>query len=237
VTLFLVALTTETLAQDPGAAVPGTGIDKPPPTSERGPPPPAVLTAREEPAVVVREVPIQQEVQRTKVDAGDAQFVVQYGVQFLPGKPGQQAMARFRGPKDWWIGGELRLTPGSDLAWVGRASAGIDVLGKSRWDVDLGLSLGTAGQWAYETDVALLYASPVFGTEVGLGYDGKRWLAKYRWLGAVGAGPITAPLTEQEFTVGYRLLPIVQLYGQYLTLAPGELDTQRAVGLGARLMF
>lgn len=169
---------------------------------------------------------------------GGTEFALQYGLHFLPYEEvGQQGALRVRGPKDAFLGAEIRLTPSSDHAWVGRVAAGFDVLGKSKFDLDLGLSLGAAGEWDRTKPQAVLYAAPVVGTEVGVGYDGKRLLAKYRWLNAIGAGPLDEVLTENELTIGYRLLPVFQLYGQFLALAPGELDTQYGVGLGVRAVF
>lgn len=182
-----------------------------------------------------REAP--REAVITEEDDGHARMSLQYGVQFLRDAPGQQGLLRFRGKKDGWFGAEVRVTPGSDFAWVGRASAGFDVLGKSPWDIDLGLSLGAAGEWSYTSEVASLYATPMIGTEVGLGYEGKKLLAKYRWLAGLGGGPIDELLTEQELTVGFRLFPGLQVYGQYLVLSPGELPNESGVGLGARLVF
>lgn len=160
---------------------------------------------------------------------------LQYGLQFLPDRPGHQLSARLIGDRDAWIGGELRYTPGSDLAGTGRLSAGLDVLGRSSWDLDVGLFLGAAGEWDRDRERAVLYAAPIAGTEIAFGIHGERLFAKYRWLGGWGGGPIDELLTENELTVGFAVTRELELFGQYLVLSPGELDNQAGVGLGLRL--
>jgi hypothetical protein len=167
----------------------------------------------------------------------DQRLDVQYGMQFLPRMPGHQLGARFTGDRDTYLSGELRYTPVSDLLWTARLGAGVDVFGRSDWNLNLGLFLGSAGEWDRRTESARLYAAPIAGTELGLGYDGDRLFGGYRWLGGIGGGPVDELLTENELTLGYKVFPAVHVYGQYLVLSPGELDNQAGIGLGGRVSF
>lgn len=162
-------------------------------------------------------------------------LVAQYGLQFLPTTPGHQASLRLVGEHDGYVGGELRYTPGSDFVGVGRAGAGFDLAGGGPFDFTLGLWVGGAGQWERSAEAARLWGSPILGTEVGLGLEGHRLFAKYRWLGGIGGGPMDELLTENELTFGYKVTKAVHLTGQYLVLSPGHLDNQSGVGLGLRV--
>lgn len=163
-------------------------------------------------------------------------LALQYGMHFLPEVPGHHLSARLSGEQDAYLSGELRYTPGSDVLGVGRLGAGFDVLGRGDWDLTLGLFLGGAGEWdRSRPEVATLYAAPIVGTEVAFGIDGRHLFGKYRWLAGIGGGPVDELLTENELTLGYKITPGVHVFGQYLLLAPGELDNQSGVGLGVRV--
>ncbi len=169
-------------------------------------------------------------------DAGTGQRLVgQYGLQFLPDAPGHQVSLRLVGERDAYVGGELRYTPGSDFVGVGRLGAGFDVAGGGGFDLTLGLFVGGAGEWERDLDAARLWGSPVLGTEIGLGLEGHRLFAKYRWLGGVGGGPLDELLTENELVFGYKVTPGVHLMGQYVVLDPGDEDPRSGVGLGLRV--
>ncbi|MCA9495144.1 MAG: hypothetical protein KC621_34690 [Myxococcales bacterium] len=168
------------------------------------------------------------------VDRGD-HLLFQYGLQFLPEVPGHQLSARLIGEKDAYLGAELRYTPGSDFAGVGRLSAGFDVLGRGNWDLTLGLFLGSAGEWERSNADAVLMAAPVAGTEIGFGIETGRLFGKYRWLAGIGGGPVDDLLTENELTLGFKVTDDLHVFGQYLVLSPGELDNQSGLGIGARL--
>ncbi len=170
-------------------------------------------------------------------DRGEDTLMFQYGMHFLPDAPAHHLSARTMGPKDAYIGGELRYLPAADVLWSGRVGAGVDVFGKSNWDLTLGLFLGTAGIWDREIDRAVLYATPIGGTEIGLGVEGDRLFGRYRWLMGWGAGEVSEVLTENELTVGYKVTNALHLYGQWLRLNPGESEKESGVGLGARLAF
>lgn len=162
---------------------------------------------------------------------------LQYGMQFLPNLPGHNLQGRLVGGKDAYIGGELRYVPSSNVVFTARAGAGLDLLGASDWDLTLGLFIGAAGEWDRTIDRAVLYAAPIAGGELGIGYEGDRLFAKYRLLGGFGGGPVDDLLTENEFTLGYKIIPAFHLYGQYLILSPGKLDNEAGVGLGGRVVF
>ncbi|MEQ1504061.1 MAG: hypothetical protein ABMB14_17595 [Myxococcota bacterium] len=162
---------------------------------------------------------------------------VGYGMQFLQEMPGHDLKASFTGEKDAYLSGELRYMPASDLLWVGRIGAGFDVFGQSDWDLTVGLFLGSAGEWDRERDRAVLYSAPIGGTEIGVGYDGERLFGGYRWLAGLGGGPVDSLVTENELTFGYKVLPELHVFGQYLVVSPGEYDNQSGFGLGARVAF
>ncbi len=168
----------------------------------------------------------------------DGGLALQYGMHFLPDVPGHHLSARLSGEQDAYLSGELRYTPGSDVLGVGRVGAGFDVLGRGSWDLTLGLFVGGAGEWdRSRPEVATLYAAPIVGTEIAFGIDSRHLFGKYRWLAGIGGGPIDELLTENELTVGYKITPGVHVFGQYLLLAPGELDNQSGVGLGVRVVL
>jgi hypothetical protein len=160
-----------------------------------------------------------------------------YGMQFLPDAPAHHLFARMVGDKDAYLGGELRYMPGTDLMWSGRAGAGLDVLGGGNWDLTLGLFIGSAGIWDRDSDRAVLYSTPIGGTEIAFGIEAERLYGRYRWLAGWGMGEVSEMLTENELTVGFKVTPEVHAYGQFLHLSPGEADKESAVGLGARVVF
>ena len=161
----------------------------------------------------------------------------QYGMLFLPDAPAHHVGARHTGSHDAYLSADLRYLPASDLMWTGRVGAGLDLLGGDRWDLTLGLFLGTAGEWDRTEDYAVLYAKPMAGTEVGLGVEGERLFARYRWVAGLGTGAVDQLLTENELTVGYRLVGDLAVYGQYLRLNPGEAHKESGIGLGVRAIF
>ena len=81
----------------------------------------------------------------------------------------------------------------------------------------------------------MLYAAPVGGTEIGVGYEGERLFAKYRLIAAVDTGRVPGALTENELTVGYKVFKEIHAYGQYLFLTPRAPEKQRGVGIGLRV--
>lgn len=163
------------------------------------------------------------------------EFQFQYAMQFLKGMPGHDLAGRFVSSRDSYLSGELRYMPTSDLVWVARLGAGFDVFGRSNWDLTVGAFLGTAGEWDREVDRAVLYAAPIIGGEFGFGYEGDRLFGKYRLLAGFGGGPIDRMLSENEVSLGYKIIQPVSVYGQYVFIAPGEAEHRSGVGLGVRV--
>jgi hypothetical protein len=164
-------------------------------------------------------------------------LTAQYGMLFLPEAPAHHLAARHTGRNDSYVSGDLRYLPDTDLLWSGRVGAGIDVLGSDRWDLTLGLFVGTAGTWVRTVERAVLTARPIGGTEIGLGVEGERLFARYRWVAGLGTGDIDDLMTENELTVGYRVMGDLGVYGQYLRLNPGEAAREGGVGIGVRATF
>lgn len=168
---------------------------------------------------------------------GGDDLVLQYGMQFLPDAPAHQLYGRLFAENDAYLGAEIRYMPASDVLWSGRLGAGLDLFGEGDWDLTLGLWLGSAGEWDRSQERAVLYNAPIAGTEVAIGVDGEHLYGRYRWLAGIGGGPIDELLTEQELTVGYKVLPRFHVFGQYLILSPGEYDNRSGVGLGMRAVL
>jgi hypothetical protein len=160
-----------------------------------------------------------------------------YDVSFFPDRPAHHLGLRITGDDDAYVGGEFRYMPCSDLVGVGRAGAGFDLFGGGKFDLTLGMWIGAAGAWDEQHDVAVLYATPTIGTELGIGFDGRHFFSKYRWIAGIGGGPIDEMMTESEFTFGYKIGRGFHVYGQYLVVGPGELPSEKGAGMGARVVF
>ncbi|MEN0064007.1 MAG: hypothetical protein AAGA48_17780 [Myxococcota bacterium] len=206
------------------APVPRPDVDDVPTTDEE----------EEEDVVVVTDRDVRKDSEQR------AELVAQYALQFLGDGPAHQLQLRRYGKKDAYLGAELRYLPGNDaILWSGRLGAGIDLMGASPFDVQLGLFMGSAGEWlVYETRPAI-YHSPILGTEVRLGFEGRRFFTSYRWLGGIGVRvePLQQFLTEREFILGYKLNNTVQIFGESVRINPRSGDSQWALGLGGRLTF
>ena len=166
-----------------------------------------------------------------------SQLRARYAMHFLPEAPAHFIGLRHIGAKDSYLSGELRYMPDSDLLWTGRVGAGVDVLGGGNWDLTLGLFIGSNGEWERAEASRILYAAPMGGTEIGLGVEGDRLFAKYRWLAGLGTGPLDEALTENEFTLGYKLTPSLQLFGQWIRVNPGQAEKRGGIGLGVQAVF
>ena len=201
-------------------AIPG---DAPPPLDEAEEP-------DEEPAPVVAMV-------HTHEDEHEDALQLQYGMLFLPRAPAHHLVGRLVGSSDAYVSADLRYMPQSDLLWTGRLGAGIDVLGGGNWDVTLGLFVGSAGTWDRNEDRAILYSRPMGGTEIGIGVEGRHLYARYRWLAGLGTGRVDQLLTENELTVGYKVIDDLSVYGQWLRVNPGADHKQGGIGLGVRAVF
>jgi len=171
-------------------------------------------------------------------DEGDEEGLqLQYGMLFLPQAPAHHLVGKFVADSDSYVSADLRYMPQSDLLWTGRLGAGIDVLGGGSWDVTLGLFVGSAGTWDRNEERAILYSTPMGGTEIGLGVESRHLYARYRWLAGLGTGPVDRMLTENELTVGYKLFDDLSVYGQWLRVNPGAESKRGGVGLGVRAVF
>lgn len=163
--------------------------------------------------------------------------LLSYDMQFLPEAPAHHLGLRMVAKDDTYVGGEIRYLPASDVVAEGRVGAGLDLFGGGGADLTIGLWLGTAGKWERREESAVLYAAPIAGTEIGVGFEGRHLFARYRWVAGLGPEPLDSLLTENELTFGYKVVHAVQLYGQYLVLSPGSSDNESGFGLGARLAF
>lgn len=196
------------------------------------PPPPLVVVPR--PVVVAEEEEDDATWERPE---RRAELQLQAATHFLPDAPAHHLAARHVGKGDSYLMGELRYLPDADLLWVGRVGAGLDLLGGDAWDLTLGLFAGSAGTWSHEDARRVLYASPVGGTEVALGVESDRLFARYRWLAGMGGGPLDDLLTENEFTLGYKVTRGLHGYGQWVRVNPGEDEARGGIGLGVRAVF
>jgi len=166
------------------------------------------------------------------------QIMGQYAMQFLGDGPAHQLAVRYYGAKDSYIGGEIRYLPGNDsILWAGRAGAGIDLLGGGPFDLQLGLFVGSAGEWFVLDGGDALYHSPILGSEVRFAFEGHRLFTSYRLIGGLGVGPLDRFLSEREFILGYKVTQTVQLFGESVRIDPRSGDQQWSLGLGGRLVF
>ena len=163
-----------------------------------------------------------------------AELQLHAATHLFPEAPAHHLGARHVGGRDSCVWGELRYMPEDDLLWVGRAGAGVDLFGAGPWDLTLGLFIGTVGSWSHEEARRILTGLPVAGTEVAVGVEGDRLFGRARWLG--GIGPVDPWLSEHELTAGYKLLPRVHLFGQWVRVGrPG--DGSGGLGLGIRAVL
>ena len=167
-----------------------------------------------------------------------SQLVGQYALQFLGDGPAHQIAMRAYTPKDTYLGAELRYLPGNEaILWSGRVGAGVDLLGASRFDLQLGLFLGSAGEWFVLDGGDALYHSPILGSEVRFAYEGHRFVTSYRLLGGFGVGPLQRFLSEREFILGYKVTDKLQVFGESVRIDPRSGDRQWSLGLGGRLVL
>jgi hypothetical protein len=195
------------------------------------------LAFAEEPLAIPADAPPAPEVATLDEPDARGELHLSYATHFLPEAPAHHLAVRSWGPRDSYVSGELRYLPHDDLLWVGRAGAGLDVLGDGGWDVTLGLFVGTAGTWSTEDARRVLMAQPIGGTEIGVGVEGERLIARYRWIAGIGGGPLDELLTENELTIGYKLLDPLHVVGQWIRVNPGDDTARGGVGLGVRAVF
>lgn len=165
-----------------------------------------------------------------------AEFIGQYALQFIGSQPQHQIFGRFHTKRDTYIGAEVRYLPGNDtILWSGRAGAGIDVLGGGPFDLQLGLFVGSAGEYFFRDNRRLIYHSPIAGGEFRFGWEGRKVFTSYRFVGGFGAGPLQRFLSEREFILGYKVTDTVQIFGESVRIDPRSGSTQWSLGLGARV--
>lgn len=117
--------------------------------------------------------------------------------------------------------------------WIGRATGGIDVFGDAeRFDLTLGLFLGTTGNWE---DASVTMAG-TGGFEFGLGTSVGPLSLRYRHLDGF-RGPLESRLTENEVRLTWELLNTVNLFGQYINFRPTADLTIDGYGAGVGMNF
>ena len=135
------------------------------------------------------------------------------------------AMMGIEGWRGLYVRGEGRAHP--DRKWMGRVAAGFDFLPRQEGlDVTLGAYAGNAAVWN-----SLESQTTQVGTEVGLAVHVDRTHARVRLLG----GPNSATGTlrrEAVWSLGYRLLPILELQAQAVVLNPGTPAARETTGVG-----
>ncbi len=167
-----------------------------------------------------------------------SQLVGQYAMQFFGDGPAHQLFARVYAPKDSYIGAELRYLPRNRaILWSGRVGAGVDLLGASPFDIQLGLFLGSAGEWFVLDGGDALYHSPIVGSEVRFAFEGRRFVTSYRLLGGFGVGPLQRFLTEREFILGVKATERLQVFGESVVIDPRSADRMWSLGLGVRFVL
>ena len=146
-----------------------------------------------------------------------------------PGASRVGLSARATGRRGGWLGLEGRWT--GDGRWNGRISTGIDVLGKSPWDVRIGLFMGHVGAWESRD-----YHYLAIGTDLAVAANLGRIGGEYRFIG--GKRPNAPGLrTEHDISVSFRLLSELRIHGHWLAMTdePGRINS--GVGLGASWTF
>lgn len=147
-------------------------------------------------------------------------------LQAWDGSPWLAGQFRLVGRKDAYVGIEGRVS--ADESWTARVGLGFDLLGKSDWDLKLGLFLGGVGV-GWVRDPAL-----VTGAEVAFAARIGRLYGQYRWLAGLGASDAYALElhTEHEFIVGFRIVGQLRVFGQAVYARPGSGEGATALGLG-----
>ena len=118
-------------------------------------------------------------------------------------------------------------------SWIGRASGGVDVFGESeRFDLTLGLFLGTTGSW----DDAAIAMAGTGGFEFGVGTAVGPLSLRYRHLDGF-RGPLESRLTENEFRLSFQMLNTINVFGQYINFRPTSMVIVDGYGAGVGMTF
>ncbi len=121
----------------------------------------------------------------------------------------------------------------SDGEWLGRATAGVDLLGGSdTFDATIGLFLGSVGNWQ---DPALS-ADMSAGYELGLGANVGPLRGRLRRVDGF-TGPLEDRLTQNEVRLGWVFGEKVEVFGQYVNYTPRQDVVIDGFGAGASLRF
>jgi hypothetical protein len=156
--------------------------------------------------------------------------------------PAVGAAVRYQGEKGAFIGVDGRATPGDGA--IGRATAGLDVFPKSRFDLTFGAFLGGQGgrlDLAGEVDPPVVYVSPAVGFEFGLGLGIGPLRGRYRYIRggrtAYEDGPTL--FAENQWRLGLELPAGVLFYGEVIDAVNERDDDVRRIGagLGAQITF
>ena len=166
-------------------------------------------------------------------------------LQGLPGRGGASgAGLRLGGDGRTFLAAEGRVGTGGALDcgcasaplehwWSGRATAGLDVLGRSdALDLTLGIFLGSVGSW----EPVAVVADPTAGFELGLGLNVGRLALRYRHADGM-RGPMEGWLTENEVRLSYEVLDNLLLFGQMVRFNPGDEVPRGGYGVGAGVRF
>lgn len=161
---------------------------------------------------------------------------VRGAAQYLPGSiatnVGVEGVAR----RDAYLEGDVRMA--TDGTWRGRASAGFDVFGGGKFDLKLGAFIGARGCFNPETmDEVTLATQPTFGGQLTVGGNYDRIYGRYRLSLGLGAGETAEFLTENEVTLGFRVVDELRVYGQYVALSSRTFDRLGGVGAGVEYVF
>lgn len=170
--------------------------------------------------------------------ADDGHVELRAGPMFAAGAPTLAAGARVVGDKDAWIGVEGRV--GRDAGWIGRADAGVDLLGRSPLDLQVGAYVGgTGGGLALNPGLSV-------GGELAAGVTVWRLDARYRLVRGLNLSRLSDDVSQRHFsgfdaedevTVGVRLVDTLRVYGQYLRAVPATDAAWQAIGGGVSFSF
>ncbi|MFK7928668.1 MAG: hypothetical protein AB8H79_10810 [Myxococcota bacterium] len=158
---------------------------------------------------------------------------VRAGVQGMWGDEGPATAVRVQlmAPNDTFLQVDGRFSPSGRA--LGRVAAGVDVLGGGRAHLDLGLFVGTAGQWVEPRSAVL----PQAGGLVGVGYEADRLGLGWQWRAGWGGGTLDELLTENELTLSWRVHNDWRLTAAYLRLNPGKEQVENALAMGVSYQF
>lgn len=134
---------------------------------------------------------------------------------------------RSMGKRDGWVVVEGRWT--TDEAWMGRVGAGFDFLGRSRFDLGIGLVAGHIGDWQTATNQRFS-----IGTELLFAWRPGPFVIEHRHLG--GPTPSGGLRTEGQTRLGFSPGEHLEVYLQWAAIDPG-FASEHGFGAGLGLRF